>query len=169
MTSGMTLTRAAVWNLMCDLEMNVRYYGTKADRVRRHFIRIRFILLTSLVLEAFLIYWGTTGSAALFVAIVFGICVAALTVWDALVDYSATAAILRVAADGCDDLKFEAERLWRNIEDHRVTRDAAEREYERIHERWSRVAARVTTQDDVNLCKQCSEESNAIMRDRYAA
>ena len=168
MLPEMLPTRTAVWNLMCDLEMNVRYYGTKADQMRSRFIAIRFALLTSVVLEGFLLYWGTTAPWALAFAIAFGMVMAALALWDALANYAETAAVLRSVASGCDDLRFESERLWRDIQAWRVTRDEAEAGYARIYERWSRVAGKVTLQDDVNLCEQCSEDSNAVIRSRYA-
>ena len=168
MTQEMLLTRTSVWNLLCDLEMNVRYYGIKADQMRGRFVIIRFVLLTSVLLEGFLLYWGTTGTSALVVAVVFGMFMAALALWDALANYSETAATLRFAAGGCDDLRFESERLWRNIEASSVTRDEAEREYERIYDRWSRIAGRVTIGDDAKLCEKCSEDAKAIVRNRYA-
>ena len=168
MSPEMLLTRKAVWDLLCDLEMNIRYYRSKSDQLKGRFKAIRFVLLASVILEGFLLYWGTTASWALIVAVVFGMFMAALALWDALSNYAESATILRFAAGGCDELQLEAERLWRDIQAYSISRDDAEREYARIRERWSRIDAKVTVEDDVRLCGKCSEDANAVMRSRYA-
>ena len=168
MTPQMLLTRAAVWDLMCDLEMNIRYYRAKADQFKSRAMMIRFVLLSSVVLEGFLLYWGTTAPWAFIVAIVFGMFIAALALWDALANYGESSTILRFAAGSCDELQMDAERLWRDIQAYSISRDDAESVYERLRERWSRIDAKVTIEDDEKLCERCSEDANAVMRSRYA-
>ena len=56
--------RADAWNLLYDLERNVRYYRAKSAKVHRNSLLLRFFLLTGVVVEVVLAYraaeysWG---------------------------------------------------------------------------------------------------------------
>ena len=153
---------------MCDLEGNIYYYRARADRFKTLFVRIRFTLLISVVLEGFLLYWGTTTDLAFYFAIAFGMVIAALALWDALTNYAETAAILRFAVESCSELQFQTEKLWRDIETYAINRNDAEKEYARICERWSLADAKVTITEDSRLYAQCSRDADAAIQGRYA-
>ena len=53
-------TRIAVWDTLCNLERNVRYYGALGDRFQRWHRRLRFGILAGVVVESALVYFATT-------------------------------------------------------------------------------------------------------------
>ena len=67
-----------------------------------------------------------------------------------------------------DDLKVEAEALWRDIEAGRTDYQEAEKRYSAIIDRWSKATGMATVEvnDSDNL--SAAKEANEIVTGRYA-
>ena len=109
MASVTDQTRRAVWETLCDLEYNRRYYTVLADKYRYRHRMMRFGILGSVPIEGAILYAAKDYSWLFIPAIVVGIVLAALTVWDAISNYAEDAAVLRLTAFICDDLKRDTE------------------------------------------------------------
>lgn len=168
MTADMIRTRKAVWELMADLEFQVRYHSAKADRLKRLAFAVRFVLLAGVIAEGLLFYQLSSYSWSLAVIVPIGVAIGALAIWDALANYHSDAAILKIVSQDCVILQREAERLWRNLESEALSRDEAEETYLSIHIRWERATERAIVPDDVKLAAQCAKDSNTVMVNRYA-
>ena len=162
-------TRIAVWQALCDLERNVRYYGPLADRHRRWHRRLRFAILAGVVVESAVVYFATTNLWASYIAMAFGALLVVLTVWDVLSDYAEDAAILRVTGFICDDLNRETQALWRRIEAYDITTQDVEARLQSILDRWARATQRVRAENDDRLNRQAAADANKEIANRYAA
>ena len=167
MTADMIHTRNAVWELLNELEMQVRYYGAKADKLKRFALLVRFVLLTSVLAEGLLFYQLSSYSWSLAIIVPVGVAIGALAIWDALANYHSDSAILKIVSQDCAVLQREAEALWRSIESHSINREGAEEIYQSIYTRWERATERATVPDDEKLAAKCAEDSNTIMVNRY--
>ena len=161
-------TRIAVWHALCDLEWNMRYYGALADRFRRRYRILRFVILTGLLGEAAIFYAATMNPWLFYIGAAFGVLLGALTVWDALSNYPDDAAILRVTAFICSDLMEETDGLWRSIESYRITTPDAEARLQSITERWARATRQVRPAVDHRLNRQTAAAANREVANRYA-
>ena len=167
MEADMIRTRKAVWDLMTNLEFQIRYYSAKADRLKRLAFIVRFILLTGVIAEGLLFYQLSSYSWSLAVIVPIGVAIAALAIWDALANYHSDSAILKIVSQDCVAAQREAERLWRNIESEALSRDEAEEKYLSIHIRWERATERAIVPDDAKLVTQCAVDSKTMMVNRY--
>ena len=161
-------TRTAVWQVLCDLEWNTRYYGALADRYRFRHRALRFVILIGLLGEAATFYVATMNPWLFWIGAVFGALLVALTVWDALSDYAEDAAILRVTGFICNDLNRETDVLWRRIETYGIAPQDAEARLESITERWARATQRVRPAVDHQLNRQTAADANQEIVNRYA-
>lgn len=161
-------TRLAVWNFLCDLDMCVRYYGERSDKLQRYFIALRLVLLTSVLTEGLLMYLTADQSWSLWVVIPFGIVMGGLAVWDSLSGYSRDSAILKYAASDAAELRDDAAGLWRDIETYRVEDADAEATYTSIREHWRRLSDRVMIPDDQGLLLRCAKDSNIVVESQHA-
>ena len=105
-------TRNDTWELMLDLERQVRYYGSLADRYALRYRVIRYLLLLGIVAEGMIVYFTADHAALLWTlggigAFLLGF----LTIFDAVTNYAEVSALLRVTSTLCDDLKAKTERL----------------------------------------------------------
>ena len=164
------VTRNDTWEMMLDLERQVRYYGRLADNYSMRYRTIRYLLLFGILAEGAAVYflsgqdslllWGTAGLGAFVLGFI--------TVFDAATNYAETAAYLKTAHLLCDELKTEVERLWRDIESDRVQDEGAEERYSGIMGRWL-MATRMTTlevHDHDNA--RAAREAYEIVKSRYA-
>ena len=164
------VTRNDTWEMMLDLERQVRYYGRLAGNYSMRYRAIRYFLLFGILAEGAAVYflsgqdplllWGTVGLGAFILGFI--------TVFDAVTNYAETAAYLKTAHLLCDEIKTEAERLWRDIESDRVQDEEAEERYTGIMGRWS-MASRMTTleaHDHDNA--RAAREAYEIVTSRYA-
>ena len=161
-------TRSAVWNTLCDLEYNWRYYDAMADKYRRRYRALRFTILAGVLGELVVIYFAMAAPWVFFVGVALGVLLAALTVWDAFSDHAQDAATLRLTAHLCDDLKLETEELWRRIEDYGIAPQDAGARLHSILERWGKATQRVQLGTDSRLNRQASTEANNDIASRYA-
>ena len=161
-------TRSAVWNALCDLEWNWRYYDAMADKYRRRYRALRFTILAGVLVELVVIYFAMAAPWLFFVGVALGALLAALTVWDAFSDHAQDAATLRLTAHLCDDLKLETEALWRSIETYRIAPQDAEAGLHSIMERWAKATQRVRLGTDSRLNRQASTDANKDIVSRYA-
>ena len=161
-------TRIAFWDTLCNLERNVRYYGALGDRFRRRHRRLRFAILSGVVVESGVVYFATTNLWASYIAMALGALLVVLTVWDALSDYAEDAAILRVTGFICDDLSRETGALWRSIEAYDITTQDAEARLQSILDRWARATQRVRAETDERLNRQATADANKEVSNRYA-
>ena len=134
------ITRSGTWEMMLDLERQVRYYPKLADRYMLWYRVIRFVLLFGILTEGAVVYFISTGAPQLLwpIAVLLGLLLGVITMLDAISNCAEKAANLRAVHLQCDDLKAEAERLWRDIESDRVQDDEAEDRYNGIADRWSK-------------------------------
>ena len=162
-------TRGDCWELMLDLERQARYYGRLADRYSVMYRGIRYALLLGVLLEGALLFF-LSGDALLLLAVggSGALALVFVTVLDAVTNYAETSALLRSTSLMCDELKVEAQRLWRDIEAFRVPDDGAEERYNQLVDRWSRATLRVflETHDRDNLV--AAREAYEIVSSRYA-
>ena len=161
-------TRIAVWHALCDLERNVRYYSALADRFQKRQRWLRFAILTSILVEAGVVYFAMTNPWASYLALALGALVVALTVWDALSDYPGDAATLRVTGFICNDLSRETEALWRSIEAYGITTQDAEARLQSLLDRWAKATQQVRTETDHRLNRQTTADANKEIANRYA-
>ena len=161
-------TRTAVWNNLCDLEWNFRYYTALAEQYRFRNRALRFGILVSVPIEGAILYAATAYSWLFVPAIVVGIILAALTVWDAMSNYAEDAAMLRLTAFACDDLKQDIEALWHSVETDTVSTAEAEAANRTIVERWAAATQRVQTGTNQRLIQRTSREANLDISSRYA-
>ena len=161
-------TRSAVWNTLCDLEYNWRYYDAMADKHRRRYRALRFTILAGVLGELVVIYFAMAAPWVFFVGVALGALLAALTVWDAFSDHAQDAATLRLTAHLCDDLKLETEALWRSIEAYRIAPQDAEAGLHSIMKRWAKATQRVRLGTDSRLNRQASTDANNDIASRYA-
>ena len=161
-------TRNAVWDTLCDLEWNWRYYDAMADKYRRRYRALRFTILAGVLVELVVIYFAMAAPWVFVIGVAFGALLAALTVWDAFSDYVQDAATLRLTAHLCDDLKLETEELWRSIETYRIAPEDAEARLNAIRGRWGKATQRVRLGTDSRLNRQASTDANNDIVSRYA-
>lgn len=161
-------TRAAVWLLLYDLERNVRYYTAKADHLQRLSYRTRFVLLSSVLIEALLAYPASTYSLGWIALVAVGIFITCLAIWDALSNHARDAAVLKFVALVCDEAKTDTESLWRNIESYRINTDEAEEWYRSIVDRWGRITDKVMLPNDDRVNQECTKAADQVMRSRLA-
>lgn len=161
-------TRNAVWDTLCDLEWNRRYYSAMADSYRRRQRWLRFTILAGVLIEAAALYAATMHGWVFYIAVVGGVLLTVLTIWDAVADYAESAAILRVTAFSCDDLNQEIGYLWRSIESGRIATADAEHELKVITDRWAAATQRATPETNDRLNRQTSHDANRDIVSRYA-
>ena len=159
-------TREAVWVLLRDLEMNVRYYTSKADELQRLSYRVRFGLLAGVLVEGLLAYPLSQFNWLWVPVLVLGIALAFLAIWDALSNHARDSGILKFTALVCDELRGEADELWRNIESYRVDTDHVERHYSSIVRRWEKATDKVLLATDSKLTEKCQTDANQVMENR---
>ena len=161
-------TRNAVWDTLCDLEWNKRYYSAMADSYRRRQRWLRFAILAGVLIEAATFYAATMHGWVFYIAAVGGVLLTALTIWDAVADYAEKAAILRVTAFTCDDLNDETGRLWRRVESGRIATADVDLELKSIIDRWTRATQRATPETNDRLNRQTAAAANRDIANRYA-
>ena len=161
-------TRSAVWNTLCDLEWNTRYYTAMAELYRRRHRWLRFTILAGVLVEAAILYAATAHDWAFLVGAIGGLVLTGLTIWDVVSDYAENAAILRITAFTCDDLKRETETLWRSVESDRVSTQDTENALEAISDRWATATQRVPAETNERLNRRTSAAANRDLSNRYA-
>lgn len=163
------ITRNDTWELMLDLERELRYYSKLRDRYSRWYKVIRYSLLFGIVAEGMIIYfsaghpailWGVGGVGAFLIGFA--------TIFDASTNYAETSALLRATADDIDDVKTETERLWRDIEGDMVSHQEAERRYDELVSRWTRSTRRLSLPIHENDNVQAAKESYNAVAEKYA-
>ena len=164
-----SITRDDTWELMLDLEREFRYYSKLRDRYSKWYKVIRYLLLFGIVTEGMIIYflagyplalWSAGGTGAFIIGF--------LTIFDASTNYAETSALLRVTAEDIDDVKTDAEHLWRDIEGDMVNHDEAERRYNELVSRWTRSTRRLSLPTHEKDNVQAAKESYSAVAERYA-
>ena len=168
MTAVTDQTRVAVWNALCDLEWNARYYLEMSKMWQKRHRLLRYGIVGGVFLDGALFYAGTIYPWLFLVAVAGGLVLAALTIWDAFADHAEDAAIMRLTSYACDDLTREIERLWRAIDNGEISNEETESRFESISDRWARATERVRPRDDFQLKERTSRESNLDIENRYA-
>lgn len=163
------ITRKAVWDTLCDLEWQTRYYRAMADRRQRIHRWVRLALLVGIAVEGGILYGGTLYSWLFYVGIVGGLALAGLTVWDALCNYARDVAVCRLAAETCSLLMDDADALWRKIESDRIAEAEVEETLGYIRRWWDNATQRVDLEVDHSLNLASAESANADIVNRYAS
>ena len=153
-------TRVAVWDTLCDLEWNERYYLEMAKQRQQIHRILRYAIVGGVFADGALFYAGTIHAWLFFVALFGGVVVAVLTIWDALSNHAEEAAMMRLTAYACDDLSREIERLWRDIESGAISNDDAEARHKSITDRWATATQRTMPEGGRSLLLKTSRESN---------
>ena len=161
-------TRTAVWGVLCDLEWNKRYYAAMADKYKRNHLLVRFTIVFGLVAEGFILYFAREHEYLFGAALVLGLFLALVTIWDALSDYAQTAANLQTAEFTCDSLLQEIEELWRAIETGRTTWDDSEASLQSVKRRWAASTERARIRTDKRINDKTYDDANADIEHRYA-
>ena len=138
-------TRKDVWELLVNLERNVRYYGLIGDRHHLNYRLIRFGVLAGILLEGLILFlaaggeqgWWYAGGVVAFV-------LALLTAFDVVTGFGESATGLKFTSAVCDDLRSEVEQLWTQIESSRVTETQASERHGTVVERWGRATQKIT-------------------------
>ena len=163
-------TRNDTWQMMLDLERQVRYYSKIADRYSLRYRAIRYLLLLGIVVEGAIVYFLQGETVLLWTlgglgAFILGF----LTVFDAATNYAETSAALRTVSMLCDDLKAEAERLWHDVEAGRVDDLKAEERLTTLVDRWFRATQRVNLETHNHDNSQAAKDAYKIVVERYAS
>ena len=165
-----TQTRLDTWQLIFDLERNMRYHTVLGDRYALRYRAIRFILLFGILAEAVAIYF--LSGQPTFVWVLVGLATAALgflTVFDAATNYAETAATLRATARQCDHLKTQAQRLWRDIEAYRITDTQAEQHYQELVSQWAQATSAVNREVHQHDNIKAAEEACTVLTTKHEA
>ena len=162
-------TRSATYELLVDLEWNLRYYTAKADQLQRWAYGLRFLILSGVIIEASIAYPLSQREWGWMVLVSIGVVLGGLAIWDALNHYARDSGILKLTALTCDELKTEAQRLWRDVESGRATTEEAESRISSIYLRWEKATDKVLSAFDNRLSKKCERDAIKAMENRYAA
>ena len=161
-------TRKDVWELLVNLERNVRYYGLIGDRHHLNYRLIRFGILAGILMEGLILFlaaggqqgWWYAGGVVAFI-------LALLTAFDVVTGFGESATGLKFTSAACDDLQSEVEQLWTQIESSRVTEIQASERYSSVVERWGRATQKI------NLSLHDAENGSTtttavdVLRNRY--
>ena len=161
-------TRTAAYDLVIDLEWNLRYYTAKADSLQRWAFGMRFTILAGVVIEGAIAYPMSQTTWGWLVLVGLGAVLGGLAVWDALNHYARDSGILKLTALACDELKTEAQRLLRAIDTGRIETEEAESMIESIYHRWGKATDKVLSAFDNRLSERCESEAIKVMENRYA-
>lgn len=162
------ITRKDAWELLVNLERNVRYYRLIGDRHHLNYRLIRFGVLSGLLFEGLVLFFAANGNEAWWWVggvVAFGL--ALLTVFDVVTSFADSAAVLKFTAMICDDLKIEAEQLWSQIESERISQVQVEEQYRSIVDRWSRATQKVTLSLEPHHNHNTTVEAVNVLRNRY--
>ena len=167
-TTVSDVTRSSAWDLMLDLERQMRYYGKLGDRYLLRYRAIRYILLFGILAEGAIIlllaehppYLWTLGGLV-------GLIIGFVTIFDASTNYAEISAQLRSTRLSLDDLLMDAESLWRDIEAQRIGDDEAERIYRTIVNQWSRATRVITVEIHGPDNSQAAREAYESIAERY--
>ena len=162
-------TRKAVWDTLCDLEWQMRYYRAMADRRQRIHRWVRLALLVGVAVEGGILYGGTLYTWLFYVGIAGGLALAGLTVWDALSNYAKDVAVCRLAAETCSLLMDDTDVLWRKIETYRIEEDEVEATLNYIRRWWDAATQRVDLEVNHALNLVSSEAAHSEVVNRYAS
>ena len=163
-------TRREVWRLLVNLEHNVRYYGAIADRHLLEYRAIRFIMLVGLLGEGVILYFAATAQPLLWgVGVLLAFLLAILTVYDVVANRADSAAVLRLTSMSCDDLKTEAEQLWRRVESNRIDDFDAGTRCDQIIDRWARATQKAILEVHQGYNLEAAKEASKVLSDRYAS
>ena len=161
-------TRDEAWVLLCDLERNVRYFGTLGDRYRVLYRSIRYFLLLGVLSEGFAVYlFSVYPVAGWGLGVLLALLLAGLTVFDSVTNYAESSAEFRSAALMCGDIQVEASRLWRDIESSRLADGDAEERLGQIIHRWSSAARMVSLELHPSDNRKAAIEASKVISDRY--
>ena len=130
------ITRKAVWDMLADMEWQVRYYAAASDKNKRMSFGLRFALLTLVVSEGAIFTVAQSQSWFLWVSAPIGLLLIGMAVWDALADYARNAATLRIISIICEGLKRENEALWRAVDSDAIDQMTVETTLKSINDRW---------------------------------
>ena len=158
----------AARDLVTDLEWNFRYYTAKSDSLQRWAFGMRFAILAGVVIEASIAYPMSQVAGGWVALVVLGVALGALAVWDALNYYARDSGILKLTALACDELKTEASRLFRDIENGRIETEEAESRIESIYLRWGKATDKVLSAFDDRLSKKCENDAIKVTGNRFA-
>ena len=161
-------TRTTAYDLVIDLEWNLRYYTAKADSLQRWAFVMRFAILTGVVTEASIAYPMSQTTWGWMVLVGLGAALGGLAIWDALNHYARDSGILKLTALACDELKTEAERLLRGIDAGRIETEEAEAMIGSIYHRWGKATDKVLPAFDNRLSERCERDAIKVMENRYA-
>ena len=163
------LTRNDTWELMLDLERELRYYSKLRDRYSKWYRVIRYLLLFGIVAEGMIIYFSAGNPVVLWIVGGLGaFIIGFVTIFDASTNYAETSALLRAAADDIDDVNTEAELLWRDIEGNKINHHEAEKRYNEMVSRWTRSTRRLSLSIHEKDNVQAAKESYSAVEERYA-
>ena len=163
-TTVSSVTRSSAWDLMLDLERQMRYYRKLGDRYQLRYRANRYILLFSILAEGAIIFflaehppylWTLGGLVGFIIGFVIGF----VTIFDASTNYAETSAQLRSTRLCLDDLLMDAESLWRDIEAQRIGDDDAEKIYKTIVKQWARATRVITVETHGPDNSQAARES----------
>ena len=160
-------TRLVVWDALCDLEANMRYCVVLSDRQQRLHRRVRFSLLLGISIEGAVLYFGTLMPWLFWLGIVGGLGLAVLAIWDAMSNYAANAATLKMVASICESLKRETEVLWRKIQNGLDDEDLVEENLKVIQYRWASALQWILPELNDSLARATEEQADAEMKNRY--
>ena len=162
--------RQDTWHMIFDLERQVRYCLTLADRYRKFHMAMRFWLLTGILGEAAIIYFSA-GHPVLFWPLTAGglLVLAGIAIFEADANFAGTAAELRTAARPIDHLKTQAESLWQDIESYRIEDQDARQKFEDIIQCWSQAIQHVNIPIHHQDNRKAAQEAQAVMAARYGS
>ena len=162
------VARKDVWELLVNLERNVRYYSLIGDRHGLNYRLIRFGVLSGLLFEGLVLYFAVNGSPNWWVVGgILAFVLALMTVFDVVTNYADSAAVLKFTAIMCDDLKSEVEQLWTRIETEQISSLRLEEQYSSIVERWSRATQKATLSLENTPNHDTTVEAVKVLRNRY--
>ena len=130
------ITRKAVWDMLADMEWQVRYYAAASDKNKRMSFGLRFALLTLVVSEGAIFVAAQSQPWFLWASGAIGLVMIGMAVWDALADYARNAATLRIISLICEGLKRENEALWRAVENDAIDQMTVETTLKSINDSW---------------------------------
>ena len=159
-------TRKSVWDDFIDSEYYTRYYSKLSDRYRKRHFCVRYTLLGLVLVEAAVMIpllsqipqpLGTV------MAVVVGLAIVALTVFDAISNDATNTAKLAVASEECHILHTEWRDLWIDIESNQIEENDAREKQHALLGRTHLIGARVEVNQDDDRSQKSAQEANQVM------
>ena len=164
--------RMQIWQGLLDADRYVRYYSRLADKYRHRRYWLRFGTLVLALIEAMLVPYsagtGLDNAYAFWAALIVGVTVVCLVIWDFVSDYGDVVAKLDWVYADASILYSQWHLLWLQIESLEIDEAEAMALQRELLNRFDVIASRIHVSIDEKLNKETQEAAFKVVGERYA-